>query len=163
MTLHFGRYYKNNFSLIGNLVLNPTSGILPWSSCRLLLNFSIGYVEFQLLAYNKIQHNLIISHFLISSFGADGAYKCGYEIAFENFIRRNRFHSRISVLTLIGKFLGNFWDRFTGKLIHHKIMSTYSGFFKRVVTGKLIQSSIGKFWGVTQAVLVDNSSSLLHI
>ena len=120
MTLHFGRYYKNNFSLIGNLVLNPTSGILPWSSCRLLLNFSIGYVEFQLLAYNKIQHNLIISHFLISSFGADGAYKCGYEIAFENFIRRNRFHSRISVLTLIGKFLGNFWDRFTGKLIHHK-------------------------------------------
>ena len=44
---------------------------------------------------------------------------------------------RLQVLTLIGKFLGNFWDRFTGKLI---------------------QPSIGEFWGVTQAVLVENSS-----
>ena len=34
-----------------------------------------------------------------------------------------------SHLTLIGKFLGNFWGRFTGKLIHQKIMSTYSVFF----------------------------------
>ena len=25
-------------------------------------------------------------------------------------------------LTLIGKFLGNFWDRFNGKLIHQKII-----------------------------------------
>ena len=37
-------------------------------------------------------------------------------------------------LTLIGKFLGNFCDRFTGKLI---------------------QWSIGEFWGVTQAVLLE--------
>ena len=35
-------------------------------------------------------------------------------------------------LTLIGKFLGNFWDRFTGKLIHQKIM--YSFFLNRVVS-----------------------------
>ena len=39
--------------------------------------------------------------------------------------------------TLIGKFLGHFWGRFAGKLI---------------------QSSIGEFWGVTQAVLLENSS-----
>ena len=77
MTLHFGRYYKNNFSLIGNLVLNPTDGILTLSSCGLLPNFSTGYDAFQLLAYDKMQNNFIISHFLISSFGADGAYKCG--------------------------------------------------------------------------------------
>ena len=41
------------------------------------------------------------------------------------------------ILTLIGKFLGNFRDRFTGKLI---------------------QLSIGEFWGATQAVLLENSS-----
>ena len=41
------------------------------------------------------------------------------------------------VLTLIGKFLGNFWDRFTGKLI---------------------QSSIREFQGVWQAVLLEDSS-----
>ena len=35
------------------------------------------------------------------------------------------------------KFLENFWDRFAGKLI---------------------QSSIGEFWGVTRAVLLENSS-----
>ena len=41
------------------------------------------------------------------------------------------------VLTLIRKFLGNFWDRFTGKLI---------------------QSSIREFQGVWQAVLLEDSS-----
>ena len=39
--------------------------------------------------------------------------------------------------TLIGQFLGNIWDR---------------------GTGNFIQSSIGEFWGVTQAVLLENSS-----
>ena len=44
-----------------------------------------------------------------------------------------------------------------GKLIHQKIMSNS---FKQTgreldrFTGKLIQSSIGKFWGVTQVVLI---------
>ena len=46
------------------------------------------------------------------------------------------------VLTLIGKFLGHFWDRFTGKLI---------------------QSSVWEFWGVTQAVLLENSSKRKHL
>ena len=41
-------------------------------------------------------------------------------------------------LTLIGKFLGNFWDRFTGKLIHQKIMSMYSVFFKNRVVSKTV-------------------------
>ena len=45
-------------------------------------------------------------------------------------------------LTLIGKFLGHFWGRFTGKLI---------------------QSSIGEFWGVTQTVLLENSSSRILV
>ena len=53
--------------------------------------------------------------------------------------------------------------RFIGKLIRQKIMSTYSVFWKtgREIdrfTGKLIQSSIGEFWGVTRAVLLENSS-----
>ena len=30
-------------------------------------------------------------------------------------------------------------------------------------TGKLIQSSIGEFWGVTQAVLLENSSKRKHL
>ena len=33
-------------------------------------------------------------------------------------------------LTLICKFLGHFWGRFTGKLIHQKMLSTYSVFKK---------------------------------
>ena len=37
-------------------------------------------------------------------------------------------------ITLIVKFLRNFWHRFTGKLIHRKIMSTYSFFLNRVVS-----------------------------
>ena len=45
-------------------------------------------------------------------------------------------------LTLIVKFLGYELDRLPGKLIHHKIMSTYSVFLKLGAgrfTGKLIQ------------------------
>ena len=62
------------------------------------------------------------------------------------------------------KFLGNFWDRFTENLIHGKIRSIWSFFLKsdselHRFTGKLIQSSIGEFWGVTQAVIMENSSS----
>ena len=30
-------------------------------------------------------------------------------------------------------------------------------------TGKLIQSSIGEFWGMTQAVLLENSSKRKHL
>ena len=46
-------------------------------------------------------------------------------------------------------------------------MSTYSVFFRPGreldrFTGKLIQSSIGEFWGVTQAVLLENSSIKNH-
>ena len=46
-------------------------------------------------------------------------------------------------------------------------MSTYSVFLKPGreldrFTGKLIQSSIGQFWGVTQTVLLENSSIKNH-
>ena len=49
---------------------------------------------------------------------------------------------RILILTLIVKFLGTELDR---------------------ITGKLIQSSIGEFWGMTQAVLLENSSKRKHL
>ena len=47
-------------------------------------------------------------------------------------------------------------------------MSTYSVFKKTGrhldrFTGKLIQSSNGEFWGVTQAVLLENSSKRKHL
>ena len=48
-------------------------------------------------------------------------------------------HSR--TLTLIVKFLGYELDR---------------------IAGKLIQSSIREFWGMTQAVLLENSSKRKH-
>ena len=63
-------------------------------------------------------------------------------------------------LTLIGKFLGNFWDRFSGKLIHQKIMSTYSVFWKTrsrprpfywktypIVNWKILGRRTGRFTG----------------
>jgi len=64
----------------------------------------------------------------------------------QNFFIILKFESgSIWFLTLIGKFLGNFWGRFTGKLIHQKIIIIYSVFLKPGreldrFAGKLIQT-----------------------
>ena len=89
--------------------------------------------------------------------------------AFSSSWAQRVFQNFTNVLNLYWQISGkNFWARFTGKLIHQKIMSIYSVFLKKLgreldrYTGKPIQSS-GKseeFWGVTQAVLLENSSRL---
>ena len=67
--------------------------------------------------------------------------------------------------TLIGKFLGNFRDRFTGKLIHQKIMSTMSTKTEYSVFDSNRQlensgASHGPFYWKTHS---DHSSKLLLI
>ena len=58
-------------------------------------------------------------------------------------IKRSMFSGMKYPKTLIGEFLGNSWDRFTGKLIYQKSWVPIQFFL---------------FWGVTQNGLLENSS-----
>ena len=108
------------FTLEGTIKITfPWSEIWFWTSqlefllyqaVDFCLNFATGYAEFQLLAYNIMQHNFIISHFLISSFGADGAYKCGWNFIWkfystEPFLFKNK---RVKPCEYIRKYIRKF-------------------------------------------------------
>ena len=91
--------------------------VLFWSICREGMNapsdegrYWIWFPEFEVI----YEHRYDICPDWISP-------KYEYPIDFEKFSKKT---SKISIME------PDFWDRFTGKLIHQKIMSTYSVFWK---------------------------------
>ena len=99
-----------------NKSASRTVGILQWtipSRCHL------HYLLFEIVSKVNPHLSLNQSQMSFSDIHLIFLYEDGFF-----------FQIKKELLTLIGKFLGHFSDRFTGKLIHQKILTTYSVFLE---------------------------------